>query len=182
MRKLLTIVFIIITLVFLSYLWPESPAFPQPPISAVQSNEPADTETSLRRAYFTDMSRDDVISHYQSQFHNVITQRFNYPPEEAQTIIRDQTRSWYLEELSHPFRESMYINGFIPQEDKDKIIIGDTSYYQKITIKYVPTSRLVRLITGLSTLAVTYLVLISILEFLPKIVHIIKNSLKITIK
>lgn len=182
MRKLLTIFYIMASVAFLVYLWPESPAFPQPPELAVQSNEPADTETPLRRAYFTDMSRDEVISHYLSQFENVVTQRFNYPPEEAQTIIRDQTRSWYLEELSHPFRESVYINGFIPQEDKDKIIIGDTSYYQKITIKYVPTSRFVRISLGLATVTMAYLVLISSIHFLPKIFHIVHNSIKITLE
>jgi len=130
--------------------------FPAPPPGALQSTEPADTESPLRRAYFTQYTREQVIAHYASQVKYLPFVRLNYPPEEAQTIIRDQTRSWYLEELTHPLRDSLYINGFIPQKAQDNIVINGKSYAEKITIKYVPTTLLMRLVVSFALLAAVY--------------------------
>src|SRR3990170_2036914 len=130
MKILVKSVYIIISAIFLLYLALPTPDFPLPPEGALQSQEPADTETLLRRAYFTNLTRQEVLDHYQEQFDSssflnipVPTFRLNYPPEEAQTIIRDQTRSKFLEEIVHPMRESMFINGFEPKDPKDTIFI-----------------------------------------------------------
>jgi hypothetical protein len=83
----------------------------------------------------------------------------NYPPEEAQTIIRDQTRSTFLEELVHPFRESIYINGFEPKTEKDTINIEGRTWRQKIIIRYVPSLTIIRVIVvGLTFVLVLWLV------------------------
>ena len=70
----------------------------------------------------------------------------NYPPENAQTIIRDQTGSTFLQEFTHPFRESIYINGFKPPSDNNRPIffVGGKPWQQKIIIRYVPSSIWVR--------------------------------------
>lgn len=145
MKLLLKFIYVVLVLVFAIYAALPSPEFPEPPPGALQSSEPADTETPLRRAYFVNQSREEVIAHYMKEFDEFYTVRLNYPPEEAQRIIRDQTRSYYLEELVHPFRESIYINGFIPQVRKDAVVIGGQEYYQKITVRYVPSSAIVRI-------------------------------------
>lgn len=160
MRFFIKIAFIILAVAFLGYLIVPAKDFPSPPVGAKQSFEPADTETPLRRAYFVNLSRDQIISHYQQEFGWLPTLRLNYPPEEAQTIIRDQTKSSYLEELVHPFRESLYINGFEPKEDKDVILIDGEVYDQKITIRYVPSSILSRIAYVLAVSTISYVLAI----------------------
>ncbi|KKQ40689.1 MAG: hypothetical protein US60_C0055G0002 [Microgenomates group bacterium GW2011_GWC1_37_8] len=156
MKIVVKIVYIILSTLFLAYLALPTSSFPLPPKGALQSDEPADTETTLRRAYFTNYNREEVLNHYQEQFKKnillnikVITYRLNYPPEEAQTIIRDQTRSTFLEEIVHPLRESLFINGFEPSEPKDAIYISNKFWRQKITVRYVPSSIWTRLFIGI---------------------------------
>src|SRR5258708_924621 len=129
--------------------------FPAPPPGSFQSVEDADIESPFRRAYFTNYTREQVIANYKNQFRMAkFTFELNYTPEDAPTLIRDQTRSRYLEELVHPFRESLYINGFIPQVAKDDIWYKGVHYEEKITIKYVPSSLPVRIIFALLTLGI----------------------------
>lgn len=138
---------------FFAYLFLPSPAFPTPPPQSVQSMEDADIESPFRRAYFTNYTREQIIAHYKNQFrYGAFTLELNYPPEDAQTLIRDQTRSRYLEELVHPFRESVYINGFIPQVAKDDIWYKGVHYQEKITIKYIPSSLVSRIVVAVITL------------------------------
>lgn len=151
-KKILSIIFFTICLAFLGYLLLPNPVFPVPPQGILKSTEPADLETPLRQGYFTNSTREQVMIWYKNQldrsmFHNVpfLTLRLNYPPEDAQTIIRDQTRSTFLEELAHPFRESIYVNGFVPPGG-DGFNIGGVHYDQKIIVKYVPSSQSVRII------------------------------------
>jgi hypothetical protein len=144
-NKILLIVFLVFSLLSIKYLIALSPPFPPPPPDAVQSMEPADTETPLRRAYFTNYTRDQIIAHYKAHFARTVMFELNYPPEDAQTLIRDQTRSYYLEELVHPFRESLYINGFIPQSKKDDIWYNGQHFEEKITIRYVPSGVVARI-------------------------------------
>lgn len=126
------------------YLSLPTPDFPDPPPGAFQSIEEADSESPFRRAYFTDLNRQEVLEWYQNQMG--VSYRLNYPPEDAQTLIRDQTRSVYLEEIVHPLRESVYVNGFIPKEAKDDIWYKGTHYYQKITVKYSTSSLFIRVL------------------------------------
>jgi hypothetical protein len=147
MKKISYIFLLLAYLIFVFYLTLPDPDFPPPPNDAVQSGEPADTEDPLRRAYFTDFSREEVLNHYQTEFNKPLavyfpqlTYRLNYPPEESRTIIRDQTRSTYLEEIVHPFRESLFINGYEPSEEQHIINIGGKIWKQKIVVKYIPSS------------------------------------------
>jgi hypothetical protein len=118
-------------------------------------------ETPLRRAYFTNHTRGEVLTWYKNQFKKselfnipMPTYLLNYPPEEAQSIIRDQTRSTFLQEVVNPFRETLFINGFEPKEDdeQNRIIINGTPWRQKIIVRYVPTHTLLRLLITILTL------------------------------
>ncbi len=157
-KKFLYLILILFGIGFFIYLVHAAPFdFPAPPPGSVQSMEDADTESPLRRAYFTNYTRQQVIAHYKNQFRmSKLTLELNYPPEDAMTLIRDQTRSFYLEELVHPFRESLYINGFIPQVAKDDIWYKGVHYEEKITVKYVPSSLIMRSFFAILTLAVMF--------------------------
>lgn len=132
------------------YLVVPSPSFPQQPPDSVQSIETGDSEvTQVRRAYFTNYSRAQALQYYQDKIRTGIlpvpTYRLNYPPEDAQMMIRDQTRSTFLEEIVHPFRESVFVNGFEPKVAKDAINYRGIPYRQKITIKYNSSSIFLRI-------------------------------------
>jgi len=166
MKQIVKKVYFVLSLLFLLYLLLPKASFPNPPSDALQSIEPGDTETSLRRAYYTNYNRSEVMDHYvqelsNSQFSNLPlpTYRLNYPPEEAQTIIRDQTQSTFLEEIVHPLRESFFVNGFEPKEDKDTIIVAGSVWRQKITVRYIPSSAWTRLLLGFITLALISLLI-----------------------
>lgn len=157
MKKILYLLLFVFAVFFLVYLLLPTPNFPTPPPGAVQSMEEADIETPLRRAYFTNYTREQIIAHYKNQFrYKPFIIELNYPPEDAQTLIRDQTRSYYLEELVHPFRESVYINAFIAQVPKDDIWYKGVHYEEKITIKYVPGNIALRIFIAVLTLGLIW--------------------------
>jgi hypothetical protein len=154
---------LIFCVVFFAYLVVPSPSFPTPPSDSLTSHEPGDTEDPLRRAYFTNFTREEVMDNYKKQFDKstlfgirIPTYRLNYGPEESQTIIRDQTRSTFLEEIVHPFRESVFVNGFEPKEAKDAVVINAVQWRQKITVRFVPSNLFVRLFVGALTLVMTF--------------------------
>jgi hypothetical protein len=159
------VVSVFFTILLLIYVYPESPDFPKQLPDSVQSFEPADVETELRRGYYTNLTRGEVIEHYKKEFNKgftIFTPRLNYPPEEAQTIIRDQTKSTFLEEIVHPFRESIYINGFEPKEKQYAQFYEGIEYRQKVIVRYIPTSQSLRISLSLATGLVLYLILESI--------------------
>lgn len=162
MIKIAKIAGIAISAFFLFYLALPGPEFPAPPPDATQSEEKADQETPLRRAYFTNFTRQEVIDYYRKAFGESLgglslpSVRLNYPPEDAQTLIRDQTRSTFLEEIAHPFRESIYINGFEPKDPKDDVWYKGIDFRQKIIVKHHPSSVVVRIPLGLLALATAY--------------------------
>ena len=176
MKLFFKIVYIVLFSILLIYVSFPEPQFPLPPSDSIQSNEPADTETSLRRAYFTNYTREEVMNHYKEQFSkspvsgiSFPTYSFNYPPEESQTIIRDQTRSTFLEEIVHPFRESIYVNGFEPKTEKDAIFIEGRSWRQKIIIKYSGSKTIIRVSIVLLTSVFTLLIIKELEKFLKEL-------------
>lgn len=167
-KKLFFLIFIIFNILFFVYIFLPNPQFPKPLPDALQSNEPADTESPLRRAYFTNATRAEVLAHYSKEFKWGYL--LNYPPEEAGTIIRDQTRSTFLQEIVHPLRESIYVNGYEPKPDDDKnqINIEGNHYRQKIIVKYVESSLISRIF-------VFILFNLSIVVFYKEIIYARKN-------
>ncbi|KKQ95696.1 MAG: hypothetical protein UV74_C0013G0303 [Candidatus Woesebacteria bacterium GW2011_GWB1_43_14] len=171
MRKFFTASYLVFSLGLIIYLvvYPGI-KFPDPPPNSTLSVEPGDSETPYRRAYFTDYNRSEVIEHYRKQFDYLPILRLNYPPEDAQTIIRDRTRSVYLEELTHPFRESIFINGFIPSSAKDDIWYKGRHYEQKITVRFVPSMIVRRILINVITLVLGWMIV-------NEWVYFVKNSL-----
>lgn len=152
MKITLIIIFIIIGV----YLILPAPAFPPPPPGSIQSTEPADTESIYRRAYYSNLSRSEVMAFYQRQFFLFPQIVLNHPPEEAYSLIRDQTRSSWLEQLVHPWRETLYINGFYPVKPTEQININGTRYLNKITLHYFPSHPATRLTVLLLAVAGGY--------------------------
>lgn len=153
--KIFKVIFVIFGIFLIVYLSFPNFDFPAPLPGSYQSGEPADVETPLRRGYYTDMTRQEVITWYKNQFK--WGEELNYPPENAQTIIRDQTKSTFLEEIVHPFRESIYINGFEPKDPQYVQIANGRQWRQKVIVRYVPSSLYVRLFAGMITLGLIYL-------------------------
>lgn len=140
MRYLVSVIFFSLSVFCLVYLSLPSPKFPLPPPDSLISTEPADTESIYRRAYYTNYSRSEIMAYYKGQFDTTPLQfRLNYPPEEAYDHIRDQTRSSWLEELVHPGRESLFINGFYPTKPTEQINIDGIHYLNKISIHMYPS-------------------------------------------
>ncbi|NMC77698.1 MAG: hypothetical protein GYA60_10480 [Candidatus Methanofastidiosa archaeon] len=170
MKKIIFGLYLLFCLVLVFYVALPNFDFPKPPPDSVQSKEPADMEDSLRQAYFTNYSRAEVLEWYESQFRkspflgiSLPTYLLNYPPEESQSIIRDQTRSTFLQEIVHPFRETVFVNGYEPakEDDKNKIIIDGVRWRQKIIVKYIPTNVVVReiiLLAGLVSFPVLFII------------------------
>jgi len=165
MKLLFFLVYALLSVAFLAYLAVPTLDFPEPPDEALQSTEPADMETPSRRGYFVNLTRSEVLDHYQSEFVvklfgiEIPSYRLNHPPEDAFDLVRDQTRSTYLEEIVYPMRESLFVNGFEPKADKDMILIGEKYYDQKITIRQSSSSVFVRLSVGVAVVLMGYLVI-----------------------
>lgn len=95
------------------------------------------------------------MSHYAGEFGWGI--RLNYPPEEAKTLIRDQTKSTFLEEIAHPMRESLFINGYKPSADMEVLTVDGVRYESKVIVKYVNSNIFLRLFVGFGTLGVLWI-------------------------
>lgn len=124
-------------------LWP-TPGFPPPPPDSFISTEPADTESVYRIAFYTNLSRAEIINYYKDQWSRPFV-RLNHPPEFSFEYIRDQTRSSWLEEFVHPWKDSLYINGFYPTTPQEQFNFVGDHYIGKITLHYFssfPATRL----------------------------------------
>ncbi len=161
-RSIIIAAYLISASVFLFYLVLPSPSLPSGIPGSLVSKETGDTSDPNIQAYFTNSSREEVISYYKSKYDTSLwlgiplpTLRLkDYPPEESKFRIQDQVRSSYLEELVHPLRESIFINGFEPTDPKDSINIENQHFLNKITVRNYPSNLLSRLFIGSLILAV----------------------------
>lgn len=139
------------------YLLLPTPGFPPPPPGSYISQEPADTESVYRKAFYTNFSRDQLIDYYTGLFDQPFI-RLNHPPEFSFEYIRDQTKSSWLEELVHIGKDSLYINGFYPTKPTEQINLNGVHYEAKITLRYIPSSPIPRLtVLGLASVALFWL-------------------------
>lgn len=95
------------------------------------------------------------MSHYTKEFG--WGEVLNYPPEDAQTLIRDQTKATFLEEVVHPMRESIFIAGNELSPTGGAFTINGQTFKQKVIVKYVGSNIFVREFIGLSTLALIWI-------------------------
>lgn len=152
-NKLLVVVFSVFCILGIAYLAFPNCDYPSPPPGVLKSQEPADLESPLRQGYFTNYSREEILSWYKEQFScpsilgiKIPKLLLNYPPEYAQTIIRDRTDIGWLQEYVYPMREGIYINGFAPAGgDGQPILTVDGELWkQKIIVKQVSSNVWVR--------------------------------------
>jgi hypothetical protein len=125
-------------------------------------------------SYFSDHYRTDVVAFYTEGYLNKTKfffkpLRLNHPPEEAYTFIKDQTPSTYLEELTYPFRDSLFVNGYEPLDENgearwrgaSRIEYDGARYDTKVTLRYYPSKLSARLLLWLgvnaSVIALIYL-------------------------
>jgi len=155
MKNLVKIAFALLGIALLIYLvWP-APTFPKTLWDFTSSTEPADKESPLRRGYYTNLTREQLMDHYSKEFG--WGERLNYPPEEAQIYIRDQTKATFLEEIVHPMRESLFIAGNELSVDGGTFEINGKVFKQKVIVKYVTSNVFMRVLTGLSTLGLIWI-------------------------
>lgn len=160
LRKIVIPILVLFNALSLTYLLIPTPVLKPLPNSA-RSNEPGDTiQLKNVSAYYTNLSRTEVINFYKSSYTSPIIIHLNHPPELSKTIIKDTIQSYYLEEFSLPFKESLYINGYEWENDvftkpekrvKNKLFYEGREYRSKITLKIIPTTIPIRLITFFST-------------------------------
>ncbi len=163
MRRTIFLFFSFILLLYLLIPGPSSiKDFPTLP-SSVKSNLEGDTiQVPNISAYFSDNYRSFATNFYKNSYENSVLMpllpiRLNYPPEFAYMAIMDQTRSTYLEEYIYPLRDSLYVNGYEPfyENGKPKFwgsVKADEengTYFNKTTLRYYPSSYLVRVIVWL---------------------------------
>lgn len=170
--KILLGFFCFLIFVYLCLPIPELPPLPD----SLKSTEPGDTvEIPGVSAFYTDIPRGEVIDFYQKAFSRssflnlpLPTIVLNHPPEYGKQAIRDTTETTFLYELAHPFRDSLFINGWDPAEhpeykkakDPTKVIKKAGRFYQrKITLRLMTSSRWARILV----FSLSLLVLVKIL-------------------
>ena len=169
-KKVSLLFYCSIVLFALAYLLLPAPAEPPPLPESTKSNLPGDTvEIPHLYAYFTNLSREEVINFYQehysrSRFLNLplLGLKLNHPPEYTWVVIRDTVLSSYLEEIVHPLKESFYINGYEPANDpfvkseqrRPTLVYEGEEYKAKITVLPVYSNPLIRVILFLAVIAV----------------------------
>lgn len=153
MKRPASLILVFIFLLGTIYLCLPAPKnFPDLP-NSVKSIEPGDTtQIANVSAYYTDIPRQEVVAFYfkyfsRSPFLNILllNYKLNQPPERIREVLRETQQSTYVEEIIHPLRESVFVNGFEWDNDpftlpskriKNILIVDGKTYRFKITVFY----------------------------------------------
>ncbi len=181
MRKKLGLATLIVTyLTGLIYL-----SLPNPTIidlkDALKSTEPGDTwQNKNTAAYFTNLDRKDIVNFYRNSYAlhfgpwTLPSLRLNYPVEDTAVYVRKYIMSYYLEEIVHPLRESVFINGWNPQLSPlnahltpqeralQTIVVDGQVFSSKATLKWYPSSAWARILVWTLIIPCIYFTFISI--------------------
>lgn len=167
--KLLIKILVGIFLVGLVYLLIPGPGsvydFPAVPTS-LKSQEPGDTiQLPHLVAFFSNFFREDVVDFYRQGYQSMShlpfpPMRLNHPPEESYTFVKDQTRSTYLEELTYPLRDTLFVNGFEPfyQDGTPRyygatqLIVDGVKYDTKATLRFYESPVAIRVLVWMGIL------------------------------
>lgn len=176
MFKKIKILLLLILIWGTVYLVLPSPKdFPALP-GSIKSIEPGDTvQIENVSAYYTDMSRKEVVDYYLNYFSHspflnipLITYKLNHPPERIREVLRDTQQSTFVEELVHPFWNSVFINGFEwdndpftpePRRIKNILVVNGKTYQFKITLFYQESKIWARLPVFYATILCIYLLM-----------------------
>lgn len=178
MKNLFVVAAFFIYLAGLHYLTLPTPKLPSLDDSA-RSDEPGDTvQNPDQAAYYTFRdSRPGILGELQEKFSlsdslgKRLEYRLNYRPEEVGEFVRDQLRSYYLEEVIHPLRESLFINVFDPalspmidgwKREQEKMFLHGQYYPIKVTLRPVYSGETGRVIVWTLIFPAAYLVFLSL--------------------
>jgi hypothetical protein len=149
LKRVLLVILVFFNISCFLYLISPAPKIPDLP-NSVKSTEPGDTiQIPNVAAYYTNQSRTQVINFYKANYSALWRIILNHPPEKSKQIFRDTMRSYYLEELVLPYKESLFVNGFEWQNDvftkpekriKNKLLYQGQEFKAKITIRTFPSS------------------------------------------
>lgn len=159
-KKILISIFVIFNIFVVLYLVSPTPSLPDLD-NSIKSDLPGDTtQISNVSAYYTNMTRTEVMNFYKAYYSSPFRIILNHPPEKSKEIIVNTIQSYYFQEIVIPFKESLYINGFEWENDvftkaenrsKNKLIYDEKEYKAKITLRRFPTTIPHRLIAFFST-------------------------------
>ncbi len=184
MKKLLILLTLAAYFFGIYYLIQPEPTLPAL-ADAARSDEPGDTvQHPDQSAYYTHRdNRPEILGELQKKFNLPIfgwlSYRLNYRPEEVGETVRDQLRSYYLEEVIHPLRESLFINVLDPDKtpmiddekrEQAKMYFKGVYYPIKVTLKPIYSGVLGRLLVWTTIFPAGFAVYLSL-----------KNSLSSTI-
>lgn len=144
---------VFVAVLLLIYLLAPQPEYPPPLPNSVKSTEEGDTvQIPGVSAYYTDYQRAEVVKFYSDKFSSspflnlpFFQIKLNHPVEYSRQVIRDPFLASYVEEIVHPFRESLIIAGWEPvnaptqlynDQDRLPIIVGEKQFYGKATLRY----------------------------------------------
>jgi len=178
MKNLLVIAAFFVYLVGLHYLTLPAPSLPVLADSA-RSDEPGDTvQNPDQAAYYTFRdSRPSILGELQQKFSlppplgKLLEYRLNYRPEEVGEFVRDQLRSYYLEEVVHPLRETLFINVFDPalspmidgwKREQEKMFLHGQYYPVKVHLRPVYSNEAGRVIVWTLIFPAAYLAFLSL--------------------
>lgn len=154
------------------YLILPGPSLPPPDLpESPKSTEPGDTvQIPNVAAYFTNKTREEVLAFYTDYFPSPFSFRLNYPPEYARDVFAPTKRSYFLEEIVRPGRESLFVNGFEWESDvftpperriKNKIVIDGKVWLSKVSLRWFDSFWPVRLLVFWLAWGLFYLLLIN---------------------
>lgn len=178
MKNLFVICSLFIYLAGLSYLTQPDPALPELS-DAIRSDEPGDTwQHPDQSAYYTNRdSRPGILGELQRGFSlttplgRFFEYRLNYRPEEVGELVRDQLKSYYLEEVVHPLRESLFINVLDPekspmiddkQRQQQRMYFKNVFYPIKVTLRPIYSSPSGRVIVWTLIFPAIYFIALSL--------------------
>lgn len=164
MRKICCFITLLLYCSILVYLLVPAPEIPSLP-GSFKSTEPGDTGQipGVVAGYYTNLSRKEVTDFYQKSFSRssflgipLITYKLNHPPEYARETVIKTLHSDFFEEIVHPFRESLFVNGWTPKEDREyqkgtekplyEFERGGESYQSKVTLYLISSNPFIRLV------------------------------------
>jgi len=191
-KKTLVLFFYFFLFLIFAYLLLPPPLEIPPLPESLKSTEPGDTiQIPDVSAYYTNLSRQEVLDFYQKNFSKsrflgipLPTYRLNHPPEYARQIIRDTQQSSYLEEIVHPLRESLFVNGYEWENDpftppasrpQYRMVINGREFKCKVTIRPFFSNLRARIIVFIGIVTISFLIIKELL----KIYASIRNNHKL---
>lgn len=174
MKILFKISLSLVYLLGIFYLVLPDPVYPDLSLATL-SDEPGDThQNPEQKAFFSDKTRQEILDELQQSFslsfldNPLPSFRLNYRPEESGQFVREQINSYYLEEIVHPLRESLFVNGWEPQnaplwqsvplDKRPAIQINGIYYNSKITLQPVSSKVLSRILVWSLIFPLSFLV------------------------